>query len=282
MSRALELSASASPRDARAKPSRRAFYLRRAHSLSGVVPLGGFLVLHLWTNAAALGGQERFDDAVSDIQRIPALGFLEVFGIFLPLTFHAVYGVVLARAGRLNAGAYPYARNWLYVLQRVTGVLAFLFVVGHLWELRLQKLLFGMSARSFYPTLAAHMSGEWGGVAWIGVAYLVGVLACVFHFANGLFTASIGWGLTVTRAAQTRLAVACGAVGGVLALLGTLTVIAFATGMSFVPGRDRVEPKACGKTETTTASSATLDAGASRATPPFPPGQSRPNQAPED
>ncbi|MCA9590419.1 MAG: succinate dehydrogenase cytochrome b558 subunit [Myxococcales bacterium] len=282
MSRALELSASASDRDAPAKPSRRAFYLRRAHSLSGVVPLGGFLVLHLWTNASALGGQERFDDAVADIQRIPALGLLEVFGIFLPLTFHAVYGVVLARASRPNAGAYPFARNWLYVLQRVTGIIAFVFVMGHLWELRVQKLLFGMSARSFYPTLAAHMSGEWGGVAWIAVAYLVGVLACVFHFANGLFTASIAWGLTVTRAAQTRLGVACGVLGGALALLGTATVLAFATGMTFIPGRDRVEPKPCGKTETTAASSATVDAGASATTPPFPPGQSRPNQTPED
>ena len=67
-----------------------------------------------------------------------------------------------------------------------------------------------------------------------------------------------------------------------VAVLGTATVLAFATGMTFIPGRDRVEPKPCGKTETTAASSATVDAGASATTPPFPPGQSRPNQTPED
>jgi len=47
------------------KVSRTGFYLRRLHSLSGVLPVGVFLVEHLWTNATVLGGQRPFDEAVA-------------------------------------------------------------------------------------------------------------------------------------------------------------------------------------------------------------------------
>ena len=44
----------------------------------------------------ALGGQEAFDRAVRSISGLPLLPLLEIFGIFLPLAFHALYGVKLA------------------------------------------------------------------------------------------------------------------------------------------------------------------------------------------
>lgn len=72
--------------------SQREFYLLRLHSLTGVVPLGGFLLEHLWTNASATAGRTAFNEAVGQLQRLPGLLFLEVFGILLPLTFHAFYG----------------------------------------------------------------------------------------------------------------------------------------------------------------------------------------------
>src|SRR5689334_10700853 len=75
--------------------NRRAFLLRKLHSLSGVVPVGAFMVFHLWTNAKALGGQEPFDAAVRDISHTPYLPILEWGTILLPLLFHAGYGVKL-------------------------------------------------------------------------------------------------------------------------------------------------------------------------------------------
>ncbi len=218
------------------RASRGAFLLRRLHSLSGVVPLGAFLVEHLWTNAAALGGRARFDAAVAEIQAIPALPLVELFGIVLPLFFHAIFGVVLATRGSPNPGAYPFTRNWMYVLQRITGVVVFVFVMAHLWEYRVQKWLFGMDASAFHPTLEAHLSWTWLGVPWIAIGYLLAIAAAVFHLANGLVTFCMSWGITVGRAAQRRAAFLFGGLGLGLYLLATTTVLHLATGTRFLPG----------------------------------------------
>lgn len=219
----------------RTTSSRAAFLLRRLHSLSGVVPLGAFLAEHLWTNAAALGGRARFDAAVAEIQAIPALPLVELFGIVLPLFFHAIYGVVLATRGSPNAGAYPFTRNWMYVLQRITGVVVFVFVMAHLWEYRVQKWLFGMDASAFHPTLEAHLSWTWLGVPWIAIGYLLAVAAAVFHLANGLVTFCMSWGITVGRPAQRRAAFLFGTLGLLLYVLSTLTILQLATGTTFLP-----------------------------------------------
>jgi len=201
--------------------------------VSGVLPVGVFLVEHLWTNAAALQGEAAFAGAVNDIQSLPLLPAIELFGIFLPLAFHSFYGVYLAVQGRQNALQYRYARNWLYFLQRMTGMVALVFILYHLGEFRLQKWLYGMRVEAFYPTLEAHLSATYWGVPWTAILYLVGLAASVFHFANGLSGFAMSWGLTATRASQQRAAVASWAVGLTLFGLGAVTVLFFATGSRF-------------------------------------------------
>ena len=61
------------------------------------------------------------------------------------------------------------------------------------------------------------------------IFYLVSVLALVFHFANGLWTAAITWGLTVSEPAQRRWGWVCAAVGLGLAGLGAAAVLGFWT-----------------------------------------------------
>jgi succinate dehydrogenase/fumarate reductase cytochrome b subunit (b558 family) len=211
-------------------PARRDFLLRRLHGLSGVFPVGAFLVEHLWTNAKALKGQANFDQAVEDINHLPLLPLLEIFGIFLPLAFHALYGVKLAFEARPNVARYPYSRNVFYALQRVTGLIAFAFIVWHLWEFRVAKLLGRMSANAFYPTLEAHLSSNYGGVPVLAIVYLVGIAASVVHFANGLLTFAFSWGICVTRRSQRILGTAFAAFGLVVFLLGAETTFYFATG----------------------------------------------------
>lgn len=209
------------------------FLLRRLHSLTGVVPVGVFLCEHLWTNASVLGGRASFDEAVGAIQRIPLLPLIECFGIFLPLAFHAVYGIVIARQGAANVGQYTYTRNWMYVLQRVSGVVVFVFVMAHLWEYRVQKWLFGMAPEHFYGTMEAHFSSTTWGVPWLALGYLVGIAAATYHFANGLWGFAASWGLAVSRRAQARVGYASAAVGVVLFALGSVTVLSMATGARF-------------------------------------------------
>ena len=40
------------------------FWIRRLHSLMGVIPLGVFLVMHLMANASILGGAEVFNESL--------------------------------------------------------------------------------------------------------------------------------------------------------------------------------------------------------------------------
>jgi succinate dehydrogenase/fumarate reductase cytochrome b subunit (b558 family) len=231
--------------------SRRAFVLKKLHSLSGIVPVGVFFIEHLWTNSKALQGEEVFTQAVADIQGLPYLPLIEVFGIFIPLAFHAIYGVVLALSAKPNAMAYRYARNWLYILQRASGLVAFVFIGWHLYEYRIQKWLFGMRYDAFYGTLSAHLSSTTASVPWLALVYLFGVLAVSFHFANGIWGVLFSWGITVTRASQRRSAYACAALGVALFLLGANTVLFFATGSRFYLPNDVVtkgQAAACGST----------------------------------
>jgi succinate dehydrogenase / fumarate reductase, cytochrome b subunit len=69
------------------------FLLRRLHSLSGIVPVGAFLFEHvLISNATAISGPDAYARQVSFSGNLPLVFFLELFGIWLPIAFHALYG----------------------------------------------------------------------------------------------------------------------------------------------------------------------------------------------
>jgi succinate dehydrogenase/fumarate reductase cytochrome b subunit (b558 family) len=209
---------------------RRAFLLKKLHSLTGIVPVGGYMCFHLWENATALQGQDRFTEMVQGINHMPYVWLLEWILILIPLGFHAVYGVALALKGKPNVGHYTYSRNWMYTLQRVTGILAFLFIGYHLWEIWWQKMTGHTTPEQFYSTLCASLSSTMGGVPVIALVYILGIAACVFHFANGLWGFCFSWGITVSRRSQRMAAVVFGVLGIAIFLLGANTAIYFATG----------------------------------------------------
>ncbi|MFN2598652.1 MAG: succinate dehydrogenase, partial [Pyrinomonadaceae bacterium] len=96
----------------------RTFLLRKLHQLTGIVPLGVFLLEHFYTNSKALTGANDFNNAVRDLQSIPYIIFVEIIGIFIPLIYHAVYGLFITWEARPNNLHYPYPRNWFYTIQR--------------------------------------------------------------------------------------------------------------------------------------------------------------------
>lgn len=209
---------------------RRRFLLRKLHSLSGVIPLGLFLILHLFTNAKALAGEDSFQHAVADLNGLPYLLLIEIGGILLPLLFHAGYGVVLAFSGRPNVGKYTGNRNWMYTAQRVTGILAFAFIGWHLWQFWFQKVTGKMAPEQFYGALCEKLSTPIGGLPLTALGYVFGIAACVFHFANGLWGFCASWGITPTRRSQRISATVFGVLGAIVFLLGANTAIYFATG----------------------------------------------------
>lgn len=203
--------------------------MRRLHSLTGLVPVGGFLIVHLWTNSKAMLGPASFGHAVEEINNIPFLVVVEMLAIFLPLAFHAIYGVVLTFQSRANVSAYGYSRNWLYVLQRVTGIIAFVFIIIHLKDFRIAKALGLMQHQGFFGELGNLLS-----VRWRALVYLFGTTASVFHFVNGLRTFLWSWGITVSERSQRFTTYASAAFGLALWFLGANTILFFATGGSML------------------------------------------------
>jgi succinate dehydrogenase / fumarate reductase cytochrome b subunit len=222
------------------------FLLRRLHSLSGVVPIGVFLFPHLTTNSSIVwgdylghtpygpgtGGVYTFQHEVDFIHSLPALVLIEVGLIWLPLLYHAALGVVFARTGRTNVSHYRYGGNWRYSLQRLTGYIALVFIFFHLSSLR-WGWTYGGLFPGFDPEQAASTTAEHFQQGTMGLAmaafYLVGVLAAVYHFANGLWTAAITWGLTVSRQSQERWGKVCAAIGIGLATAGIAAIWGFST-----------------------------------------------------
>lgn len=226
------------------------FILRRLHSLSGVMPIGVFLITHLLTNASIVWGRfdsreavfghagaATFQKEVNFIHSLPFLLLIEVFGLWLPILFHAALGVVYAMSGKPNNQRYAYQDNWRYTLQRISGYVGILFIFYHLATLRWgwTWLIPGgtsWSAQFAGSTLAAALQGGEHGLTFLGAVvslfYLVGVTLLVFHFANGLWTSAITWGLTVSEKAQKRWGVACLGVGASLLAMAWAAIIGFA------------------------------------------------------
>ncbi len=210
---------------------RRAFVLNRLFSLSGIVPIGVFLIVHLWTYSSALLGRDAFEQQLEQATSSPWLMVAEGLFVWLPLIFHAGYGLSLTFSARVNVRSYPYARNWAFVLQRVTGVLSLFFIAYHFWQFRLQIVLGKLNYEDLFPELCASLSSTgFGQVPWLALAYLLGIAASVFHLANGLHTFCFSWGITRSRRAGRRVAGLCGALGVGLFLIGANSVVYFATG----------------------------------------------------
>jgi succinate dehydrogenase / fumarate reductase cytochrome b subunit len=204
------------------------FILRKLHQLSGIVPLGLFLLEHFYTNSKALSGAATFNDAVRDLQSIPYILLVETVGIFIPLIYHAVYGMVITIEARPNNLAYPYPRNWFYLVQRITGVILFAFITFHVLNFR-----FGLIPHLNNVSVAHHpdrafeiVAGEFGMVS-IFLVYLVGITATVWHLANGIWLFLVDWGITIGEKAQRVTGYACIGFGVVLLLVGINAAVAF-------------------------------------------------------
>ncbi len=201
--------------------SDRNFWIRRLHSLSGIVPIGGFLAFHLYENFAALRGPDAYNEMTHRLQTLPGAIIAEVLFIAVPLVFHGVYGLFITGTARPNVVSSRYARNWMYFLQRVTGVLVFAFILFHYWTTRLVQLTDHESLDLFRQVQGAV------GNPWIYAFYIAGILSATFHLANGLWSFSIVWGITVGPRAQRRMMYISAVVFLALSVLGVRSISAF-------------------------------------------------------
>ena len=197
----------------------REFFYRRLHSLLGVIPVGLFLTQHLVVNHFATRGEESFNKAAAFMEQLPFRYFLEIFVIFLPLLFHAIYGMYIAFTAQNNVSRYGYFRNWMFMLQRLTGIITLIFVVWHVWETRVQA---AFGAEVNYDMMANIVANP-----FMLAFYIVGIVSAVFHFANGLWSFFVSWGITVTPRSQQISTYVTMGIFVALSIVGIRAILAF-------------------------------------------------------
>lgn len=179
------------------------YYLRRLHSLSGILPLAVFLGEHYFTNAHAIRGAESFNAAVDRLHDMPFLWAMELGIVILPILFHSLYGFFITSEWRPNNDEYTHYSNMAYTAQRVTGVILFLFIAFHVYETRVQDVLHQLGwggAHVDYAYMANYFTP-----VWIKAIYAVGVASVAFHLGNGLFNFAFKWGIVVSEKAQAAM-----------------------------------------------------------------------------
>jgi succinate dehydrogenase / fumarate reductase, cytochrome b subunit len=199
------------------------FVLRRLHSLSGIIPVGAFLFEHiLVSNSTAITGPAAYAKQVAFLAGLPLVFFLELFGIWLPIAYHALYGLYIWYRGDGNALAYPWNGNWMYTAQRWTGGIAFLYIVWHTYTMRFTGTdLHDNPWASFGKVQHEVLQTP------LFLFYVIGLIAASWHFAYGIWLFSAKWGIVSGDKAQKRLLAFCLAFFVVLAGAGLASLTSF-------------------------------------------------------
>jgi succinate dehydrogenase / fumarate reductase, cytochrome b subunit len=208
------------------------FVLRRLHSLTGIIPVGAFLFEHiLISNSTAITGPDAYARQVSFLANLPLVFFLELFGIWLPILFHGLYGFYIWYRGDGNTAAYPWLGNWMYTAQRWTGGISFVYIVWHTYTMRLTGVdLHDNPARSFAKVQAEVHN------PWLLAFYIVGLICASWHFAYGIWLFAVKWGIVSGDQAQQRLLKACRAFFMLLSVVGLVSLYTFRERFQEPPG----------------------------------------------
>lgn len=198
----------------------REFFHRRLHSLLGVIPVGLFLIMHLVVNYNATKGPEAFNKAAGFMENLPFLLFLEFAFIYIPIVFHAIYGVYIAFTAKPNVGRFRKFRNWMFVLQRFTGIFLIIFIAWHVWETRLAKAFFGTEVN--FDMMANIVDNP-----LMLIFYIIGIVSATFHLANGLWSFCVSWGITVSPRSQQINTYVTMAIFLALSYVGIRAILAF-------------------------------------------------------
>jgi len=169
--------------------------------LTGVLPIGAFVLVHLFTNAYSWSPQA-FNDHVKSLNETPLVKWIEYLGIMAPIAFHGLLGLWMAIRMDLNQGQYSNYRNWMYLFQRISGVIVLGFIIFHLIQFRFgEESAFKDVSLEHYDPHKVIREGLLR-YPFIAPLYMIGILATSFHFANGLWSFCVTWGITVGRRSQ--------------------------------------------------------------------------------
>jgi succinate dehydrogenase / fumarate reductase cytochrome b subunit len=201
------------------------YFWRRLHSLTGIVPVGAFLIEHiLVSNATAINGPAAYAHQVKFLASLPMVLVLEAFGIWLPITFHALYGFYIWYRGETNVTSYPWQGNWMYTLQRWTGAIVFAYIGWHVWHLRFAGIDLHQNPGASFGKVQLELAQP-----ALLAFYIVGLLCAAWHFSYGVWLFCAKWGITVGEKARQRFLVVCMLLFLTISGVGLMSIRSFVT-----------------------------------------------------
>jgi succinate dehydrogenase / fumarate reductase cytochrome b subunit len=173
------------------------FLWRRLHSLSGIVPIGAFLIEHFISNAFATNGPHAYANQVKFLTSLPFVPVLEIVGIYIPILYHSLYGFYIWFRGQSNVRDYPWAGNFMYSAQRWTGAITFAYILWHTYTMRFTGIHLLTDSQAAFHKVQVELQHPWA-----AAFYVVGIVAASWHFAYGLYLFCAKWGITVSETSR--------------------------------------------------------------------------------
>lgn len=198
------------------------FFWRRLHSLSGIVPVGVFLLEHFVSNAFATRGPWAYAEQVKFLTGLPFVPLLETFGIYIPLLYHSLYGFYIWFNGKANVRDYPWAGNFMYDAQRWTGAIAFAYIVWHTYTMRFTGIHLLTHSDAAFNKVQMELQNPWA-----ATFYVIGITAASWHFAYGLYLFCAKWGITVSEHSRRAMGVVSTVIAVTLIAVGIATLASF-------------------------------------------------------
>lgn len=154
------------------------------------------------------------------MESIPFLPIVEWVVIYIPLMFHALYGVYIAFTAKPNLNRFGTTRNWFFMMQRVTGIFLVIFIAWHIFQTRLQKTINDVEIDY---NLVADIVSNPGMLAF----YIAGIIATTFHLANGIWSFLVSWGLIQSPKSQKVTTYITMIFFVLLSVVGVMAILAF-------------------------------------------------------
>lgn len=203
------------------------FFWHKLHSLTGVIPIGFYMIQHLTLNSFSVAGPEKFNGVIAFFESVPKhlLLVLEVFVLGIPILFHGVYGLFISSRADFNVarGAYPWRENWMFTMQRISGIALFLLLIAHVATTTINSKINGPEViqwQAWHDKLTSY-----GYV--ILIVYMIGVLLASYHLCYGLWNFCIRWGITISGRSQRAMQQVSAVAFVAVTLLGWLALYGF-------------------------------------------------------
>ena len=184
--------------------ARENYVLHRIHSLTGVMPVGYYMAQHLTLNTFSIAGPDKFNAVIEFFEGMPKHFLLatEALMIWLPLLFHAIYGLFIISRAENNyfTTKYKWSQNRMFFLQRLSGLLVFAFLIYHVSSTTIVKYVTGNPETIKFDAWHEKLQNP-----ILLLAYIVGIISASYHLGYGLWNFCVRWGITISEKAQLRI-----------------------------------------------------------------------------